>query len=214
MIEVGISAAGKHSYHDLGQCIASRNTGSPERKTVTKTVPHMSGFYDFSALYGAAAYESREVTYTFTLLGESREDLQYQKSDLMAWLSTISDDDIWDDDIIGFHFHGSLSGMSWEEAEDGESGTLEVTFLCQPFLIADAPTVVHLAVGENEVYNLWQVANATARAESGTASLTLDGIRQTVGTEETRLVQMVKPGANIVTVEGSPAVLTYTERKV
>ena len=209
----GINAAGRHSYHDLGQCIATRSTGAPTRKTVTKTVPHMSGFYDFSAIYGDAAYESREVTYTFELLAESREELQLQKSDFVSWLSTINDTDIYDDDIMGFHFHGSIEAIGWEESETGEGGTITATFLCQPFLVADAPTTVHLRVGENEVYNLWQSASATAKGEGGAATLTLDGVRQSVGTTETRVVKTIKPGANAITVEGNPVTLTYTERK-
>lgn len=209
----GISADGVHSFYDLGQCIASRNTGTPEKKSITKTVPFMSGFYDFSNLYGGIAYESREATYSFALLGDSREDLQAQKSDMMQWLSQIHDAKIYDDDIPGFHFVGSYSSSSWEEGEEGESGTLEVTFLCQPFLEADEFTEESLVIGDNTVVNDGQPVNPDVVVDSGTATLTIGGITQQV-TGTARLIAQLPHGETSVTVSGAAAKLRWRETKI
>ena len=209
----GIIANDRHSFHDLGQCIASRNTGAPEKKAITKTVPFMSGFYDFSDLYGGIAYESREISYSFELLGDSREDLQRQKSELMEWLSYVHDTEIRDDDIPGWHFIGSFSGYSWDETADGESGTLEVTFLCQPFMEADDETSKALAIGTHTVTNDGQPVNPVVSVASGTAKITINGFVQSV-TGETRLSVQLPHGDTSVKVEGAAATLKWKEARI
>ena len=205
---------GSMSLADFGQCVASRETGVPEKKMVTKTVPHMSGFYDFSKLYGSIAYESREVTYKVDLLGDDREDLQRQRSDLLTWVSTIHDEDIFDEDFTGWHFHGSFSEADWDEAEDGESGTLSVTFLCQPFLVADEEETQSVGVGQAVVTNAGQTTAVVAQAASGTATVLLGGITQTVGTTPQRLTAQLQPGDNDVTVSGADVTLSWREHRL
>ena len=205
---------GSMSLADFGQCVASRETGVPEKKMVTKTVPHMSGFYDFSKLYGAVAYESREQTYSIDILGEGREDLQAQRSDLLTWLSTIHDEDIFDEDMPGWHLHGSFSGADWSEAEDGESGTLSVTFLCQPFLVADDETTQVVEAGEAVVTNAGQTTAVTASTASGTATVVLGGVSQSVSTTPQRLSAQLQPGDNTVKVTGSAVTLSWREQRL
>lgn len=210
----GFAAAGKHLTTDFGECVASRNTGSPEKKTSTKTVPYMSGFYDFSKVYGALAYESREVTYTIELMGDDREDLQDRKSAIMAWLLGIHDEEISDDDMPGWHFVGSCESVDWDESEDGESGTLDVTFLCQPFMEADEDTTQTVAVGSGTVQNDGQTVNPTAQTTSGSATIILGGVTQSVSTTPTRLSGQLLPGTNDVQVTGNPVTLSWRERRM
>lgn len=210
----GVEVAGKHSYYsDLLQCVSTRDTGAPEKKLSTKTVPYMSGFYDFSKVYGAIAYESREVSYSFDVIG-SREEVQAQKSALMNWLADAHDCDIYDDDIPDWHFHGSLSSMDWSEDDSGESGTLEVTFLCHPFLIADSETSQSLAAGSRTVTIDGQPVNPTAKTSSGAATITIGGIQQSVSTTPTRLTAQLMPGSNSLTISGGTVQLTYREQKL
>ena len=205
---------GSMSLADFGQCVASRETGVPEKKLVTKTVPHMSGFYDFSKVYGSIAYESREQVYNIDLMGDDREDLQRQRSDLLTWLSTVHDEDIWDEDMPGWHLHGSFSEADWEEAEDGESGTLSVTFLCQPFLVADEDTTQTVEVGEAVVTNEGQTAPVYASTSSGTATILLGGVSQSVGTTRQRLSAQLQPGDNAVKVTGAAVTLAWREQRL
>ena len=210
----GVEVAGKHSYYsDLLQCVSTRDTGAPEKKLSTKTVPYMSGFYDFSKVYGAIAYESRELSYSFDVIG-SRAEVQAQKSALMNWLADAHDCDIYDDDIADWHFHGSLSSMDWSEDDSGESGTLEVTFLCHPFLIADGETTQSLAAGSRTVTIEGQPVNPTAKTSSGAATITIGGIQQSVSTTPTRLTAQLMPGSNSLTISGGTVQLTYREQKL
>lgn len=207
--------AGSHHLADFGQCIASRSTGAPDKKTSTVTVPHMSGFWDFSKVYGELAYESREVSYTIELIGEDRADLQDQKSALMAWLLEVHDEPIYDDDIPGWHFVGSCSECEWDEGEEGESGTLTATFLCQPFLYRDDETTLEMQVGDGQtVSNAGMAAEVTAVASEGTATITLGGIKQSVSTTPQRLVARLMPGDNAVSVSGAAVTLRWNETRI
>ena len=209
----GISADGQHSFWDLGGCIAARDTGVPEKKPVTATVPYMSGFYDLSDLYGAVAYDSREVMYRFEFVEDSREDLQDIKSRFLKWLANVQNAEIVDDDIPGRHLIGSFSEAEFEEGEEGESGSLEVTFLCQPFFEADEETTKTLSAGANTVTIEGQAVNAYAKSV-GTSTLQIGGVNQSVGTTEIRLSQQLKPGDNAVTVTGSAVTLRWRENTI
>ena len=209
-----ILTIGGKALSDFGECVASRNTGAPEKKTSTVTVPHMSGFWDFSKIYGALAYESREVTYTIQLLGDDRADLQDRKSALMTWLLATHDQAIYDDDIKGWHFVGSCQSCDWKEGDEGESGTITATLLCQPFLYADEATTASVPEGAQVVSNPGEAVNPMAAAASGTATVTLGGVTQSVTTTPTRLVGQLVPGDNNVTVSGGTVTLTWYETRI
>ena len=210
----GFRTHGKHSYFDMGCCIAARDTGTPEKKSVTATVPYMSGFYDLSKLYGAIAFEARQLMYRFEFVEDSREELQQRKSQFLEWLSQVHDEEIADDDIPGRHFIGSLSEWEFEEGEEGQSGSLEVTFNCQPFLEADEDTTKTCNAGSNTVTVAGQAVNAYAKTNSGTATIRIGGVTQSVGTTEIRLSVQLQPGDNAVTITGSPVVLRWKELTV
>ena len=210
----GFRTHGKHSYFDMGCCIAARDTGTPEKKSVTATVPYMSGFYDLSKLYGAIAFEARQLMYRFEFVEDSRDELQQRKSQFLEWLSQVHDEEIADDDIPGRHFIGSLSEWEFEEGEEGQSGSLEVTFSCQPFLEADEDTTKTCNAGSNTVTVNGQAVNVYAKTSSGTASIRIGGVTQSVGTTEIRLSVQLQPGDNAVTVTGSPVVLRWRELTV
>ena len=210
-----ILTIGEHSLSEFGQCFASRNTGSPTKKTSTVTVPHMSGFWDFSKVGGELAYESREVTYEIELLEDERADLQDRKSELMEWLLETHDEPIYDDDLPGWHFVGSCSGCEWEEGAEGVTGTITAKFLCQPFLVKDEETSETLQVGSDQtVSNAGRTAEVTAKTESGTATVTMGGIKQSVTTTPQRLVARLRPGDNEVDVTGAAVTLTWHETRI
>lgn len=196
---------GDRAVTDFGECVASRSTGTPTKRTSTVSVPHMSGFWDFSKVTGELSYESREVTYSIQLMGEDRSDLQRRKSDVMSWLLEVHDEEIRDEDLSGWHFVGSCSGCEWEEAEDGETGTITATFLCQPFLVADDETEVWFGntVTEVVVDNPGVSTEVYARVigDDKTATITIGGLKQTVSsTEPTRLVARMPHGRTTVGV--------------
>lgn len=210
----GFKVDGKHNYWDMRACLASRDTGVPEKKLSTVTVPYMSGFYDLSKLYGAIAFESREVTYAMEFVEDTTEELQARKSAILQWLSMVHDADIVDDDFPGYHFHGSYSDASWEEDDSGLQGSLEVTFLCHPFLVADGETSVSLSAGEKTVTVEGQPVNAYAVCASGSAAVKFRGVQQSVGTTPVRLSAQLQSGDNAVTVTGSAVTLSWNEERV
>lgn len=205
----GIMARGLHSLRDFGECVASSNSGTPEKQSVTKTIPYMSGFYDFSALYGGeAAWKPREVEYAFSIIGE-RSEVEAKKTILLGWLGNVHNEPIYDDDMPGRHYVGSFSGSEWEAEESGEGGTLTVTFTCHPFLVADEPTSVRLSAGSHTVDNVGQAVRVKAAPEAS-ASVTINGVQQGVSVE-TDLSAPLKHGENAVTVTGGPVVLSWYE---
>ena len=208
-----ILTIGGRALADMGLCVASRSTGAPKKKTSTVTVPHMSGFWDFSKVTGELAYESREVTYRIELL-DDRDDLQEVKSELMGWLLEVHDEDIYDDDVPGWHFHGSCSSCEWEESDDGEFGAVSVTFLCQPFLISDDVTTETVEVGGQVVSNPGRTAEVTAQTQGGTATITIGGLQQSVTSDPARLVARLAPGDNEIKVTGEAVTLTWRETRL
>ena len=207
----GFKVSGKHNFWDFASCVASSDSGKPEKKFVTATVPYMSGFYDLSKIYGAIAYESRDVSYTFELLGDDMDDLQRQKTNLLDWLGLVHDEPIYDDTQQNYHYVGSFYEADWEEDETGESGTLTVTFRCQPFLIADRATEESLRVGTHTVVNHGQQVSVFAKANSGSATVKINGVIQAVTTTEQRLTAQLQPGENEVVVTSNSVTLRYYE---
>ena len=208
----GFKVSGKHNFWDFASCLASSDSGKPEKKFVTATVPYMSGFYDLSKIYGAIAYESRDVSYTFEILGDDMDDLQRQKTNLLDWLGLVHDEPIYDDTQPNYHYVGSFYEADWEEDETGESGTLTVTFKCQPFLIADRATEESLSVGTHTVVNHGQQVSVFAKANSGSATVKINGVIQAVTTTEQRLTAQLQPGENEVVVTSNSVTLRYYER--
>lgn len=200
---------GLHSFRDFGEHVARSNPGNPEKQSVTKTVPYMSGYYDFSQLYGGeSAWSSREVEYDFTLIGTRRE-VQEKRSILLSWLGNVHDEPIYDDDMPGKHFVGSFSTSEWEADDSGEGGTLTVVFLCQPFLVANDPTNVRLSAGSHILDNAGQAARPTAVPDAA-ATVTINGVSQAV-TVETALSAPLRHGQNAVSVSGGPVTLSWHE---
>lgn len=208
----GLRIGETHTYFDFGHCIASRDTGTPTKKMATKTVPFMNGFYDFSKIYGALAFESRELTYRFDMIGESRTDLQEQKARFLDWLSSIHNEEIHDDDIKDFHFLGSFSEASFEEAESGEGGTLEVKFLCYPFMIANYYTSIELSVGTHTITNIYQAVKPVAVPATGAATVQIGNYQQSI-TSETQLSMILNHGENTVKVSGNAITLKWLEER-
>lgn len=135
----GIRAGGKHSYEDFGLEIASREIGLPEKKSIRKTVPFMSGFYDFTTLNGAPAWGERQIKYAFDLIGATVEEMDAERTEVVNWLCNLHDVDIFDDSIPDYHFRGSYD--SYSLSEDGEHVELTVVFVCYPFMLSNTPSV-------------------------------------------------------------------------
>lgn len=65
----GVRFDEKHSYHDFGLILSSREITLPEPKTMTIDVPGRDGVIDLTeAITGEVKYKNRKLTLTFTAL--------------------------------------------------------------------------------------------------------------------------------------------------
>lgn len=129
----GISANGKHSVRDFDCPYAYSQIGQPKKKIVRETVPYMSGYYDFSKLYGDAAYESREINYAFDFVESTPAALHTAVSRFADWLRGIHETSIVDDEVSG-SFTGTCDEIDVKYDESGMAATVSVKFTCQPFM--------------------------------------------------------------------------------
>lgn len=146
-LQNGIRINGKHSYRDFGLFVSKKVIEMPSVKRIRETVPYMNGSHDFSKLNGELAYEDRIISYTFDITGNDAEEMNKKKHDVSAWLCTVHEEDIQDDDYPHLHFVGSYHESDWEE-DDGQ-GELTIKFICHPYMYANTETVIELAAGMN-----------------------------------------------------------------
>lgn len=123
------------SYSDYGVSIKSRNIGIPKKKKIKQTVPYMNGTYDFSYLYNEQAYEDRELTYVFNIIGANKMDMHSKKINFLDWIMNFSRTKLVDTTIPGFHFLAEAEETSFEEKT--RYGELTVKFTAYPFKISN-----------------------------------------------------------------------------
>lgn len=133
----GITINNKHSFVDFGLNISNRKIDLPPKNNIRKTIPYMSGFYDFTTLNGVATFGERTISYTFDIIGATVEEMDRKRTEVVNWFCNMHDVDIYDDTIPDYHFHGSYDSPS--QNEDGEKDELTITFVCYPFMIANEP---------------------------------------------------------------------------
>ena len=150
----GIRINDKHSYGDFGLELKSRNIGLPEKKSIRQTVPFMNGYYDFSALNGASAWNERIIEYSFDVLNDNPVELDHFVSLVLDWLCNVHDEDIFDNTVYLYHWHGSYESADVVWDESGLKAEITVSFVVHPFKIADAPTESIMTAGTYTITNL------------------------------------------------------------
>jgi len=202
----GIRINDKHSYGDFGLQLKSRNIGLPEKKSIRQTVPFMNGYYDFSALNGAPAWNERIIEYSFDVLNDSPVELDFFVSHVLDWLSNVHDVDIFDDTVYRYHWHGSYEKADVEWDESGIKAEITVSFVVHPFKIADEPTESTMTAGTYKIVNLgmavapYVFSNATAAIQIGTY------VSAIPANEKIQLEIDLERGENTVLVTGSGTV--------
>lgn len=195
----GIRAGGKHSYKDFGLEIASREIGLPEKKSIRKTVPFMTGFYDFTTLNGAPAWGERQIKYAFDIIGATVEEMDAERTEVVNWLCNLHEVDIFDDSIPNYHFRGSYD--SYSLSEDGEHVELTVVFVCYPFMLSNSPSV--FTVYESKSVTIVNGGRpASPVVSSAQAAIIASGGQQksVPPVSNYRVGMMLASGDNVVTV--------------
>lgn len=142
MFTKGFTINGKHSFVDYGLHVKKRQLGFPKKNKIHKTVPFMSGYYDFTKINGNVTWGERPLSYTFDIIGDTPEEVDAECTRILNWLGNVHDADIYDDTMVGYHLHGSFDSATPSESEDGEHTELTVSFVCHPFKISNKKTVV------------------------------------------------------------------------
>lgn len=169
----GIRINDLHSYHNFGLYIKLRNVGLPEKKSIRQTVPFMNGYYDFSALYGAPAWNERIIEYAFDILADTPQELEREITKILDWLCNVHDEDIFDDTLTRFHWHGSYESSDVTYDDSGMQAEIKVSFVVYPFKISDEATVHTLVAGSYTITNFgmavapYVISNASVAIQIG-----------------------------------------------
>ena len=211
-LTAGIRIHDKHSYGNFGLYLKSRNIGLPEKKSIRQTVPFMNGYYDFSALNGAAAWGERIIEYSFDVTNDSPVELDYFVSFVLDWLGTIHDADIYDDTTYGYHWHGSYDKANIEWDASGLQAEITVSFVVHPFKIADNPTQHKLTAGTHTITNPGMAVAPIVKSTAVAAIQIGNYVSSIPANEEIKLEIDLERGANTVLITGSGTVtLSYFE---
>lgn len=211
----GIRIKDLHSYRDFDLYIKYRIIGLPEKKSIRQTVAFMNGYYDFSALNGAAAWGERLIEYGFDVIADTPQELELEVGRILNWLCNVHDEDIFDDTLTRFHWHGSYDKSDVSYDEDGEHAEIKVSFVVHPFKIADVATIYTMKAGTHKITNLgmavapFVICDTTAAIQIGTY------VSSIPANEEIQLEIDLARGENTVLVTGAGTVrLSYYEEVI
>lgn len=202
----GIRINDKHSFGDFGLYLKSRKIGLPEKKSIRQTVPFLNGYYDFSTLNGAAAWNERIIEYAFDVMNDNPVELDHFVSFVLDWLANVHDVDIHDDTVYGYHWHGSYNNASVDWDETGMLAEISVSFVVHPFKIADEPTEYTMTAGSYTVHNLGMVVAPYAIATSDAAIQIGNYVSTMPANEKVKLQINLVRGDNTVIVTGDGTV--------
>lgn len=208
----GITINNKHSFDDFDLYISEKTIGLPDKEIITDNVPFMHGFYDFSNMMGTAIFKQRTLEYVFDVLATSSKSLEELKTDIAMWLMNVHNANIYDDELDNFHFVGSFNSCEW--SEDDEYGELKVTFLCQPFKIANEETEITLNSGSNVIEYDGLPVNLSVISTDST-NITIGSATVSVGTTKSVLSTPLTSEGLTVGYEGEETVkLSYVKEMI
>ena len=135
----GIRKSNKHSYYDFGLIMVDRNIETPVKNKIKVNIPYTNGYYDFSDLYGGDTYEERKLIYTFRLKGMSIKDINNKYTNIVNWLTTGTQEPLFDDLFPGYYFLAECEGnINFKELDKNKKfATFEVEFIAYPFRIGE-----------------------------------------------------------------------------
>jgi hypothetical protein len=166
----------------------------------------MNGYYDFSALNGAPAWNERKIEYSFDVVNDSPVELDFFVSHVLDWLSNVHDADIFDDTVYRYHWHGSYDSAKVDWDESGLKAEIAVTFVVHPFKIADEPTESIMTAGTYTIHNLGMAVAPYARSNATAAIQIGSYVSSIPANEKIQLEIDLARGQNTVIVTGSGTV--------
>lgn len=208
MMNDGIRIKDKHSFRDFGLYLKSREVSLPTKKSIRETVPFFNGYYDFSALNGAPAWDSRTVSYRFDVIADCPIELENQTVKILDWLCNVHEENIYDDAMPLHHWIGSYDtcSLSWEES--GGQVEIAVTFVCHPFRIAKEATEYVLKSGvQYTIVNHGMSVTPIVRSTKGAAIQIGSYVNSIPAGEPYKLKINLERGENTVMATGEADVV-------
>lgn len=211
----GIRIKDLHSYRNFGLEIKYRIVGLPEKKSIRQTVPFMNGYYDFSAMNGAAAWNERLIEFGFDVIGDTPQALDLEVAKVLDWLCNVHDEDIFDDTLTRFHWHGSYDACDVSYDESGEHAEIKVSFVVHPFKIANERTEYTMKAGTYKIINLGMAVAPFAVCDTSAAIQIGTYVTSIPANEVVQLEIDLERGENTVIVAGDGTVnLSYYEEVI
>lgn len=199
----GIRIKDLHSFRDFDLYIKARNIGLPEKKSIRETVPFMNGYYDFSALSGAPAWNERIIEYAFDVIGNTPQELESEVAKVVDWLANVHDEDIFDDTLTRYHWHGSYNSCKVSYDESGEQAEISVSFVVHPFKIADEAIEYTMTAGTYTVNNLGMAVAPIVSSDANAAIQIGTYVSSIPANTVIQLEIDLQRGENIVLVSGT-----------
>lgn len=145
-----IKIGNKSSFTDFDASVCLRKIGKPKKKSIRETVPFSNIVYDFSAINGEVYWEERDLEYVFEITADTPKQLEVKKQAFATWIMNVSEEELKDPFIDGYHFKATYSDITEEDDESVEKTTITVVFKAYPYMIADDAKLfeVSLLAGE------------------------------------------------------------------
>lgn len=196
---------GKGLTTDFDSYIAERTLSNPKKKSIKQTVPFSNEAYDFSAIDGEVYYEERDLQYTIDIAEVSTTAMEQKRSDLLEWLYSVQNVDIFDPYLTGYHLKGSFESSQW--SEDFNYSRLVISFKVYPYKIANQSATNQFNIGGNtniSVNNTSSHPIVPALTATASMSVTIGNRTYNIpsGTSKIPTFKLGK-GANSIRVSGN-----------
>jgi len=130
----GINLNNLHSYDDFHLILNSRVISTPSKKKIKSDVPGMNSTWDFStvASNGEIIYNQRTIVCNFTLICNSKAQLQSEMSKIAEWLQDTPQSRLIFDDISDYYFMAEVENEI-PIPEEHSVAEFTVVFTAEPF---------------------------------------------------------------------------------
>lgn len=151
MDQVIIGGAGTNDL--LGISLAERTYTPPKKKSVKETIPFSNKVYDFSKINGELYWEEGKVEYVFEILEDTMEGAKEKERNFLSWVMNVTEEEIKDPFIAGYHFVGTFDSVSVNDSEI-EKIIVTVMFATYPYLISDQKKVYSQTVDDKKTIEI------------------------------------------------------------
>lgn len=112
----------------------SRKISTPSKKKIKDSVVGMNSVYDFSTIAsnGEIVYNQRAIECNFTLITDSKGQLQARISQIIEWIGDAPQSQLIFDDISDYYFLAELED-SIDINEEHSIAEITIKFIAEPF---------------------------------------------------------------------------------